>query len=91
MSERARALGGHLEAGATVDGWRVDARLPLLAAPSSRADLVMIRVIVVDDQPVVRSGIVRILGPDDGFEVVAECGDGDEVVAAVAEHAPTWC
>ena len=40
----------------------------------------MIRVVVVDDQPVVRSGIVRILGPDDGFEVVAECGDGDEVV-----------
>jgi DNA-binding NarL/FixJ family response regulator len=48
----------------------------------------MIRVVVVDDQPVVRSGIVRILGPDDGFEVVAECGDGDEVAAAVAEHRP---
>jgi DNA-binding NarL/FixJ family response regulator len=48
----------------------------------------MIRVIVVDDQPVVRSGIARILGPDDGFSVVAECGDGDEVAAAVAEHRP---
>jgi DNA-binding NarL/FixJ family response regulator len=48
----------------------------------------MIRVVVVDDQPVVRSGIVRILGPDDGFDVVAECGDGDEVAAAVAEHRP---
>jgi signal transduction histidine kinase len=35
MSERARAIGGHLDAGATVDGWRVDARLPVLAAPSS--------------------------------------------------------
>ena len=39
----------------------------------------MIRVVVVDDQPVVRSGIARILGPEDGFEIVAECGDGDEV------------
>src|SRR4029450_6810843 len=30
----------------------------------------------------------RILGPADGFEVVAECDDGDEVVAAVAAHRP---
>ena len=35
MSERARALGGSLDAGTTVDGWRVDARLPILAAPSN--------------------------------------------------------
>jgi signal transduction histidine kinase len=35
MSERARAIGGTLDAGATADGWRVDARLPVLAAPSS--------------------------------------------------------
>ena len=48
----------------------------------------MIRVLIVDDQPVVRAGVARILGPDDGFEVVAECDDGDEVVAAVAEHRP---
>lgn len=48
----------------------------------------MIRVLIVDDQPVVRAGVVRILGPDDGFEVVAECGDGDEVVAGVADHNP---
>ena len=30
MRERARALGGGLEAGPTVDGWRVEARLPTL-------------------------------------------------------------
>jgi DNA-binding NarL/FixJ family response regulator len=48
----------------------------------------MIRVLIVDDQPVVRAGVVRILGPEDGFEVVAECGDGDEVVEAVAAHRP---
>jgi DNA-binding NarL/FixJ family response regulator/class 3 adenylate cyclase len=50
--------------------------------------LVLIRVVIVDDQPVVRAGVARILGPGDGFEVVAECGDGDEVVAAVALHQP---
>ena len=48
----------------------------------------MIRVVVVDDQAVIRMGVARILGPDDGFEVVAECEDGDEVVAAVAAHRP---
>lgn len=48
----------------------------------------MIRVLIVDDQPVVRAGIARILGPDDGFEVVAECDDGDEVVVAAMEHEP---
>jgi DNA-binding NarL/FixJ family response regulator len=48
----------------------------------------VIRVLIVDDQPVVRAGVARILGPDDGFEVVAECGDGDEVVEAVARHRP---
>jgi DNA-binding NarL/FixJ family response regulator len=36
----------------------------------------------------VRAGVARILGPGDGFEVVAECADGDEVVAAVALHRP---
>ena len=48
----------------------------------------MIRVLIVDDQPVVRAGVARILGPEDGFEVVAECGDGDEVVEAVGRHRP---
>jgi DNA-binding NarL/FixJ family response regulator len=48
----------------------------------------MIRVVIVDDQPVVRAGVARILGPEDGFEVVAECDDGDEVVDAVAAHDP---
>jgi len=32
MGERARALGGELQAGPTADGWRVDARLPITVA-----------------------------------------------------------
>ena len=48
----------------------------------------MIRVVIVDDQSIVRAGVARILGPADGFVVVAECEDGDEVAAAVAEHSP---
>lgn len=48
----------------------------------------MIRVLIVDDQPVIRAGVARILGPEDGFEVVGECDDGDEVAAAVAQTQP---
>lgn len=44
----------------------------------------MIRVVLVDDQAIVRTGVARILSPDDGFEIVAECGDGAEAVAAVS-------
>jgi DNA-binding NarL/FixJ family response regulator len=48
----------------------------------------VIRVLLVDDQPLVRTGLQRILTGRDGFEVVAECSDGDEVEAAVDAHRP---
>jgi DNA-binding NarL/FixJ family response regulator len=48
----------------------------------------MIRVVLVDDQQLVRTGLRRILAPREGFEVVAECSDGDEVEAAVDAHRP---
>lgn len=44
-----------------------------------------IRVAVVDDHAVVRSGISRILGPPDGFDVVAQCGDGAELLRRLDE------
>lgn len=40
----------------------------------------MIRVIIVDDQALIRSGLIRILSPADGFDIVAECDDGVEAV-----------
>jgi DNA-binding NarL/FixJ family response regulator len=40
----------------------------------------MIKVALVDDQAIVRAGLARILSPEDGFEVVAECGDGRQAV-----------
>jgi DNA-binding NarL/FixJ family response regulator len=48
----------------------------------------VIRVVLVDDQPLVRTGLRRILAARDGFDVVAECGDGDEVEDAVAATRP---
>lgn len=40
----------------------------------------MIRVLVADDHPIVRSGIVGLLSLDDGLEVVGEASDGVEAV-----------
>jgi DNA-binding NarL/FixJ family response regulator len=46
------------------------------------------RVVVADDQTVVREGIVMLLGLLPGVEVVGSAGDGDEAVKLVAELSP---
>ncbi|MEV4644795.1 response regulator transcription factor [Saccharopolyspora sp. NPDC049357] len=48
----------------------------------------MIKVLLVDDQELVRSGLRRILRRKDGFAVVGECADGAEVTSAVAAERP---
>ena len=48
----------------------------------------MIRVVVADDQELVRSGFAMILDAQDDIEVVAEVGDGAQAVGAVREHKP---
>ena len=48
----------------------------------------MIRVLLVDDQPLVREGLRRILHTDDGFTIVGECDDGDTVVREIAATDP---
>ncbi|MFB7086068.1 response regulator [Streptomyces sp. NPDC056296] len=47
-----------------------------------------VRVVVADDQELVRSGFSMILEAQADIEVVAEAGDGAEAVAAVERHAP---
>jgi DNA-binding NarL/FixJ family response regulator len=46
------------------------------------------RVVVADDQTVVREGIVMLLGLLPGIEVVGAAGDGDEAVRLAGELAP---
>jgi DNA-binding NarL/FixJ family response regulator len=49
---------------------------------------VTIRVLVVDDQTMVREGLRMILDLQDDIEVVGEAGDGRGALQAVAEHHP---
>ncbi|MFC5829044.1 response regulator transcription factor [Nonomuraea insulae] len=46
------------------------------------------RVLLADDEHLVRGAIAALLDLEEGIEVVAQVGRGDEVVAAVAEHRP---
>lgn len=47
-----------------------------------------IRVVVVDDDPLVRSALTMMLDGADGIRVAGEATDGDEVPALVDAHAP---
>jgi DNA-binding NarL/FixJ family response regulator len=47
-----------------------------------------VRVLLVDDDPLLRSGLKLMLAPEESVEVVAEASDGDEVLAAVDRHRP---
>ncbi|HET8601844.1 MAG TPA: response regulator transcription factor [Segeticoccus sp.] len=47
-----------------------------------------IRVLLVDDQTLVRQGIRSLLALAEGLEVVGEAGDGEEALAGIAELRP---
>ncbi|THV41735.1 response regulator [Glycomyces buryatensis] len=48
----------------------------------------MIRVMLVDDQRLVRAGFASILGDEDDIEIVAEASDGAEVPELARRHRP---
>ena len=79
-------LGGSLDAGPTADGgFRVAAVLPVRHPEEER---VTIRVLVADDQGMVRSGFSILLNAQPDIEVVGEAVNGQEAVARAAELRP---
>jgi two-component system nitrate/nitrite response regulator NarL len=67
---------------ATTDTSPASLDAPSLAEPAR------IRVVVADDHPLFRQGIVRALRIAGGFEIVAEAGDGATVLALIRRHEP---
>jgi DNA-binding NarL/FixJ family response regulator len=47
-----------------------------------------IRVLVVDDHPIVRSGILRLLSPVPDIQVIGEAGNGQDAIRLVQELHP---
>ena len=83
MRERVAMFGGELEAArADGGGFTVRARLP--SAPR----LGVIRVLLADDQALVRGGFRLILDAEPDIEVVGEAADGDEAIAGALETRP---
>jgi DNA-binding NarL/FixJ family response regulator len=54
-------------------------------APDGSGD---IRVLVVDDHPLLRTTLVELFRDEEGLTVVGECADGSEVVEATARLRP---
>ncbi|MBZ9640930.1 response regulator transcription factor, partial [Streptomyces sp. PSKA30] len=48
----------------------------------------MIRVLLVDDQPLIRSGFRALLDLEDDIEVVAEAADGEAGLTLTKQHLP---
>jgi two-component system LytT family response regulator len=47
-----------------------------------------IRTLIVDDEPLARQRLRTLLATAPDFEVIGECGDGAEAIAAISERAP---
>jgi DNA-binding NarL/FixJ family response regulator len=54
----------------------------------SREDASMIRVAVVNDQPLVRTGIAMLIDAEDDITVVAQAADGQEALVQVRAERP---
>lgn len=54
----------------------------------SGSSLMTLRLVVVDDHPIVRDGLAGIFALEEDIDVVEQAGSGPEALAVVAEHDP---
>jgi DNA-binding NarL/FixJ family response regulator len=47
-----------------------------------------LRIVLADDQPLIRTGLRALIGAEAGLEVVAEAADGHQALHAVRRHRP---
>ncbi|MCX5121743.1 response regulator transcription factor [Micromonospora sp. NBC_00362] len=59
-----------------------------LLKPDDAAGVPPIRVVLADDEAMIRAGVRAILASDPGIEVVVEAGDGHAAVELVRAHRP---
>ncbi len=59
-----------------------------MSAPAGPGRAGRLRLVVADDEPVVRTGLRMLLSAEPDLDVVAEAGDGHQAVAAAARHRP---
>ncbi len=84
IRERVKIYGGEMNAGAANGGGFVlDTRLPI-----AEREVMTIRVLVVDDQSMVRAGFRMLLADEEDIEVVAEASNGLEAVDKAARFDP---
>ena len=71
----------------------MSARVPAIPAVPTRESgrMSRIRVLIVDDHPVVRDGLRGMLSDEPELEVVGEAEDGEAALAAVEALDPTSC
>src|SRR5678816_708510 len=48
----------------------------------------MIRTLIVDDEPLARDRIKRLLRDEDGVHIIGECGNGADAIKAITNHNP---
>jgi DNA-binding NarL/FixJ family response regulator len=46
------------------------------------------RIVIADDHPILRRGLVQVIGSDPDLKIVAECCDGEEALARIIDLKP---
>ncbi len=88
MRERAELLGGELLAEPTPSGFRIELRLPASRMSDAGPQREPVRVLLADDQRLVRESLGMLLGLLAGIELVATASDGEEALALTDQHKP---